>query len=525
MEIRGYAEIIWRRKWAIILTAFLATGIVAAGSYWMVPVYSASAMVRVADGREGAASYAGLAYSERLMATYVHLLRSRPSLEQAILRLGIDIDPRLLGDATEVKPLPNTELLRISAESTDPALAMQIANALADVLVEQQQKAYFGQGKSTSEILQEQLASVEDKLRADRALLASLTGLQEMEPVADRDLASLSGNLSATIRFQEQTYALLLDRYDRARLEEASRANSISIVAPATLPELPVRPQPRLYLVLGLVLGLVGGVGIAFLLENVDRTIHSPDDLEAAAGTALLGWIPAFRGRRGMGETGALLDLGETSPATEAFRMLGVSTMSALSKLTAEKQGRADTLLVTSAEPEAGKSTVTSNLAAALARTGRRVVVVDADLKRPRQHRIFGMPNDVGLSDVLLNGNRIHTALRPTMIPGISLLSSGSLAAHSVGPLNPHSLGQVIAHLAERADVILLDGPPLLASADALALAPVARGVLVIAARNQSTRRRVQIALKRMERVGGRTIGVVFNKEKGGDGDFRYYAK
>ena len=267
---------------------------------------------------------------------------------------------------------------------------------------------------------------------------------------------------------------------------------------------------------LGALVGLVGGMGLAFLFENLDPTLHSADDLEAAANVPVLGSIPEFKTPRRSRRGKIGLDLDARSPAAEAYRILRTSIFSVASDWPAKM------LLITSAEPGAGKTTVLANLAVVMAQAGRRVVVVDSDLRHPCLHQVFDLPNELGLSNVDLDLNRGDTALQETKIQGVRVLTSGPLPPDPAELLGSPETQRLIWQLATEADVVLLDSPPILPVADATVLAPILDGVLLVAARDQATGRRIQRALQEMDRVGAKTLGLVFNKAKAGDGDYYY---
>ena len=512
MEMQQYVEILQRRKWVILLTTIMTVAVVGVGSYLTTPIYSASTVVRIAQIQDLSVGYFDLNYSVRLMNTYEHVLKSRPFLEEVVQRLDINIlrlDPNVLpkdlAKRIKVEVLADTELLKITVESTNPRQAMEIANTLATLLIEEGQKLYAGQGKGAREILQEQLTIVEENLTKDRARFQSL-----LKADSGQDQAGTIQDLNARIRIQEQTYAMLLNEYDQARVAEAMRANSISVVEPAITPMAPSKPRLKLNIALGGLVGLVGGMGLAFLFENLDPAMHSADSLEAVAKVPLLGWIPRFSIPRGSRQGAILLDGDELSPVPEAFRILR-------SNILALAPGRPlKTLLIASAERGAGKSMVLANLAAAIAQAGRKkVIVVDSDLRNPCLHQVFDVPNERGLSNVVLDMNRVDTALQETKIPGLRVLPSG-------GPFPPNSgelldflnMQKLIKKLAEETDMVLLDSPPILAVADAAMLAPMVDGVLVIAAQDQATAKGIRRALQQLDKVGARVLGIVFNKAK-----------
>ena len=319
-----------------------------------------------------------------------------------------------LASAIKVESLPNTELIRVTVNHRDPRQAAAIANMLTVLLIEQGQKVYAGEGKSALEILQEQLTGLESRLGDDRTLLANLSAITP-DPDAPKDGSPV--DLAARIKVEEQTYATLLSQYEKARTDEAMRANSISVAERAVVPPAPSKPNRKLNLVLGALVGLLGGLGLALLFENLDPSTHSAADLATAGTLPLLGQIPTF----GLGKGGRRPIATSTggagqAAASEAFRVLGMNTLAVM----ADRQPR--TLMLSSAEPGAGKSLLAANLAAALAQTGLRVILVDGDLHHPRLHTLFDLPREPGLSDVVHDPGKLDGALQTTPALGVQLV-------------------------------------------------------------------------------------------------------
>lgn len=512
MELRRYVEILEARKWVVVVTMIVTIIVAGLGSFWMTPVYSASTTVRIAAIQDNSVGYFYPNYLDRLMNTYAQLLKSRLFLENAIQRLDLNILPEDLVKSIKAEALADSELIKIIAESPDPRQATDIANMLATLLIEQGQKIYFGQGKSARELLQEQLAIVEEKLAADRALLQSL--LVESSGQADSGKVK---DLNTKIGIQEQTYATLLDQYEKTRLGDAVRANSISVVEPATIPYAPSQPRKTLNIALGALVGLVGGIGLAFLFENLDSTIHSTDDLERLARIPLLASIPSIAVPRKSRGNPILLNGDALSPPGEAFRFLRSNILTPASGTPPR------TLLISSAEERAGKSTVSASLAVAMASAGRKVIVVDSDLRRPCLHQVFDLPNEVGLSNIILDSSGIDTVLQATEIQGVRVLTSGQWLGNPAELLGSSRMRSLVQELVQEADIVLFDAPPVLAVADTTVLARLMDGVLLVAARDQTTRKRLQKALQQLEKVGGQALGIVFNKAKAGDGDYYYH--
>ncbi len=513
MELKHYAEMLQRRKWVIALTLLVTMAVVSVASRLMSPVYSAVATVRIAQNPDQTNRNFDPNYADRLTNTYVQLLKSQPFLSNAIQRTALKTTPINLARQISVDPVANTELIKVTARSRDPNQAAAIANTLATLLVEQGQKVYSGGGQSPVDLLGSQLKVAEQNLANDLTRQQSLANGN-----SDPNRAAAIEELNTRISIDRQTYGNLLQQYNQAQLDQSMSANTISIVDPAMTPISPSQPRPLLYLALAALLGLIGGIGLAFLFEGLDPAIHSSDQLETAAGQSLLGWIPAFRTPERPGEDSLVTKGDGQSPAGEAFRVLRSNL------LAPDGVGPRKTLLVTSAEPGAGKSTVLANLAVTLAQTGRTVIAVDTDVKRPTLHRIFDVPNDRGLSTILNSPRRLDLALQATKIEGVRLLTSGPALPSGADPLDYAHMGDLIKDLAAEADMVLFDSPPVLASADALILAPMMDEVLVVAAAGEAAASRVQRALQQLQRVGARIVGVVFNKASTSDGDYYYSA-
>jgi succinoglycan biosynthesis transport protein ExoP len=508
VELRHYASILNHRKWLVLLTTILTMAVVAAGSYWMTPIYTASGLLRVAQPTSDVVSTSDLTYGTRLIQTYVQVLKSRPFLEETSNRLGLGLPADELADLIRVEAIPSTELIRISVNDRDPKQAAATANTLGDLLIEQGQKLYTGGGKDALQVLRDQLAAVETQLAEDRADHA-LAGSATPESAG-------ASSLATKIRAEEETYSMLLSQYEKARLEAALRANSISVVEPAKVPELPSQPNVKKNLALAAAVGLLAGIALAFLSESLTPTIHSPDELPAITKVELVGRIPRLRLHRRFWERGRALEAdAESAPQIEAFQALAAGVLSRHSS------PRPRTVLVSSAEAGAGKSTVTAFLGAALARIGRQVILVDGDHRRPCLHRIYHLPGAPGLAEAVQDPTVLRKCLRTTPFPGLRVLTAGSpdadLTVFWHGAMLPEVANQLIA----QADIVLWDTPPILISVEATLLAPLADLVLLVVAEDQTQSRQVKLATEQLRQIGCEAAGIVYNKTK--ESDYGYY--
>lgn len=503
MSIRDYVEILLRRKWIIIITFALVITITIVATLLTEPMYRASAMMRVLSV-SGGSSGDWIAYDtkqvERLMNTYAEFATSRPVLQELSQRLELEDWPQI---AVEI--LTNTELMQITAEARDPAIARDTANALAEVMIAQSRELYTGGGKTAQEILGEQLEQVKGELDG---VWSEYEALIAQSPEAADQIAAAS----RAIELKENTYGTLLDQYERNRVREAVLANTLSIIEPAIAPRSPAKPRKELNIALGLVIGLGGGVALAFLMESLDTTLYSVEQIKRTTSLPILGRVPAA-GRQAQTSL-----FNGSSPQGEAFRRLRTNLF------TIDHDFPLRALLVTSAEPKEGKSTTVSNLAFAVAQSGRQVVTVDAHLRLPTLHKVFGLSNRIGLSSVLEDKASLEEAMQETEIAGVHVLTSGPLPPNPAELLSSPQMTALIERLTSQYDMLLLDTPSVLAVTDAAALARSADGVLLIVERAQARQESVRAATQQLADVKANPIGVVVNRAQP-DSTYDYYSR
>ncbi len=392
--------------------------------------------------------------------------------------------------------------------------------------------------RETAEIARKVVLAAEADWRRARDEVGNLDRLvREQEEAAQRlrrDAVEFT-NLRAEVQKKRETLDALIARQGEmalsTRLKDLDATSSnIRIVSPARPPNAPFKPDTRLNLALGLLFGLGLGVGGAFFLDYLDNTVATRADVEAAAGLAVLASVPRH------GETAAALPRLRAeaaadadsevelvaardghAPASEAYRELRTAI------LMASPGSPPRRLMVSSALPAEGKSATTTNLAVALAQLGRRVVLVDTDLRRPRLHRVLGLDNDAGVSTWLAGLARDPERLaRATSIPGLDVVTSGPI------PPNPSELldSPVFAELAERLvalgyDHVLFDSPPTLSVTDAVLIASRADAVVLVARCGRTPKQSLRHAVERYAQAGIRPVGVVLNdvgREAGGYG-------
>jgi succinoglycan biosynthesis transport protein ExoP len=271
----------------------------------------------------------------------------------------------------------------------------------------------------------------------------------------------------------------------------------------------PVRPNKPLNIFLGIVIGLVVGVGLAFFIEYLDTSVKTIDDVERSLQTPVLGVIPQ--------NVGCLIDEGAESPHAEAYRVLRTNL------LFARKDDKLNTVAVVSAGAGEGKSTTVLNLATVFAQSGQRVLIVDSDLRRPTLHKMLHISNSAGLTNYLLKQNPLEEVIQTTAMPTLDFLASGKLPSSSLGILSSTQMKGLIGELKQRYDFVFFDSPPIMGVSDASILASEVDITLqVIQYRRYPQPMNIR-AKQLIEKVGGNLVGIVLNNINMSQDESYYY--
>ncbi|MBM3460150.1 MAG: polysaccharide biosynthesis tyrosine autokinase, partial [Armatimonadetes bacterium] len=285
------------------------------------------------------------------------------------------------------------------------------------------------------------------------------------------------------------------------------------VLEEARVPSEPVSQGRAQYLVAFAVMAAALGLGAALLQDHLDDRIRTPDDVERASQLVSLGHVPFLDPT----ESGIVLDGSARSPVAEAYRALRASVDFAA------MEGQVRRLLVTSPNKSEGKSVTSVNLAAAMAFNGKRVVLVDADLRRPSLHRVFGLSQERGLSQVLAGQLEVSEALQTTSRENLWVLTSGPLPHNPAELLGSPRLDQLLDCLAGIADFVILDSPPCLPVADPLVVASRVDAVLLVVHAGHTRRPALRHVRQLLQRAHARLLGVVMNRvEPGRRGDYYY---
>lgn len=572
MELKRFLTLARRWVWLLILGVALG----AAGGYFrsasQTPVFQASTRFIILRAAQTSAEYYYSSYldNQQLVQTYIQLLTTDKVLDAASEKLGYPVSA---GQAT-ASQVTETQFVSLTVSDTNPEHAAAIANVMVDVLIEQNEElqairyitseqnlqTQIDQVESQINDLQDQIdeisvATVQDQLKQVQSqidlLQSQVTELQSQiadlrtklqtpersaeiaekeatlsqiepvlalyqqvytnlvvlgQPVSDSaSTSSLLDQLQTTLNLYQSIYINRLNSLEAVRLARVQNTPNVVQVEPATVPSSPVSPRPFQSTALAAAIGLMLAAGIAFLVEYLDDTIKTMDDVEQALHLPVVGYIAEIQYDPDS-EEGIYVTRQPRSPVSEAFRLLRTNLEFAGVDHPIRR------LLVTSAGPGEGKTTVAVNLAAIIAQGGKRVTMLDADLRRPKVHRFLGLSNKVGLSDLFrgVNSNRLVSQAVDDL-QTVSVLTSGSLPPNPTELLASARMEQILEEAERDADVVVIDSPPSMV-ADSQVLAGKVDGVILIIRPGHTQSDAAMAAQEMLTRAGARTIGVVLNR-------------
>jgi len=372
--------------------------------------------------------------------------------------------------------------------------SLDLHHTLAEALIVGEAKA--ASLESRHRALQGSLRQANQELHRVPAQQISLARLQRQQEVA------------------QNVYSDLLKRSQEIEVGRVMALGNTDIAENAIAPRVPVKPDVPLNLAFGLVLGLAIGIGLALLQDQFDNTVRDQEEVARLVDSPILGTVPLFEASKASPASGRHLQ-GRT---LEAYRALRYSL-----NFVVPGEG-ARVILVTSANPLEGKTTTALNLASAAAASGRRAVLVDGDLRRPSVHRLLGLDEGKGVTDVLVGEATLSEALREADGSHLKVLTAGTRAPNPADLLDSAAMKGLVAELRKQADLVVLDSPPLLSVADSLVLADLSDAILLVCVPGTSHRRDLQRSRLLLAHIGRALAGVVLNKVEYRSG-YGYYQR
>lgn len=500
-DIRQYLDALKRRWWVIATAMMLCATVALAYSLLSPKIYEATAKVLISAQQDTSGTGNALTDPNQLqnqMQTQVQIATSDAVKAEADRLLGGDSERVLSIDASGVT---NTRVMEITAQSKSPQIAQHAADVYSQTYLQAGTRTAIDRVAAIGESVNQKKAQLQSQI--DQLNAQSVTNIPP-SVLAERD--ERKAQLKTQIdQIQRQ--------YDNAQAEALVREAAAAPFASAERPEDPVSPQPVRNLALALVLGTLLGAAIALAWERVDDRLRSGERFSRwFPQVPVLGSIPRVENWKNRDEARNITLVEPRSVTAEAYRGLRTS----LDFMALDQD--LDVIEVTSSTAGEGKSTTVSNLATAMAWAGRDVIVVSADLRRPRVHQFFGVTNERGLTDALLNPDQDPSAFLETVSldsqtsGSIRVLGTGSLPPNPSEILGSQSVKNLVEKLRTLADIVILDAPPILPVSDPIVLSQFADGVVLVANANSVTRNELQRAFQATERsLRCPILGVVIN--------------
>ena len=514
ISLQDYLTVLRRRKWLIVAATVLTVAAAVAVSLVQTPLYEAETEVVVEPVRrtQDVSLEQLLQPQNSMVETERLVVTSRPVATRAAETVGATDVSRLL-DRVEVEAIRDTRAVRIRVTDPDPVLAASIADAFAEGYLDYRRDQAVDELLAAGANLEGRAGDLRQEIAAIDTQLDGEQADEVLTVQRDALLAQLAQVLAQSSDFNDATQNV---------------TGGGAILAPAEVPEGPVSPQPVRTGALALVLGLLLGVGLAFLRDHVDDVIRDEADFKrATGGRPVLGRIPSWKDPEGGQRLATVVE--PNSIASESYRELSAGVRFLLlahgDQHLAAGEGGSDlgrSILVASGSAGDGKTSTAANLAVAAARVGLRTLLVDTDLRRASLAQRFGLGRTTGLSDLLLNGDQLRDHVVSVGVDNLRVLPAGKL------PPNPHELLASPAmralerEILQRVDLVIYDSPAVLAVPDALELGRHVDLAIVVGRAGVTGRRQLSSAIERLEQVGTDVAGSVLNDLDSKNDDYYY---
>ncbi len=496
IDIRDVWVLIRRWIWLIVLATFLSGGTAYFISGFVTPVYQAETLLLInADAGGGASQYNALLMSERLAKTYTEVIATDPIINEVISRLELQINSTALEALINVELVQGTPLIQVKVENANPELAAEIADSLASVFIEQNVQSQATKFAEAEEILLIQLTEQQRLLDDTEAELSALEDTEENRINRDR--------LEQSIMLHQLTYTRLIQSYGELRIKEAQFASNVELVERANIPESPIRPRKLINTALAAIAGMSVSISALFLMNWLDNTIENPSDIRDRFRQPVFGLIAEIEGY----QMQPITALHPRSPISEAFRSIrtNIQFVSVDSPI--------QSLLITSAVPAEGKSTIAANIAVVMAQGGFKVILLDADMRKPSVHRQLGVSNKFGLSNLFMAKKiDLKKYLQKTEVPGLQVITSGPLPPNPSELLSSQKMFSILTELNKQADFVVVDAPSFLAVTDAAVLSAQVNAVLLVVRAGKTVFDSFEIMLTQLKQIGANSLGVVLNR-------------
>jgi capsular exopolysaccharide synthesis family protein len=538
MELSGYLRLIRRWLWLLIAAAVVASSAAFVVVRTQPAIYQATTLLQLGN-------YLGLTdpspnmiqASAALSQSYITLLKTRPILQAVIDKLKLPFDTETLATLFVGQLTSGTSFLTLTVSYSDPVLAAELANELADQLIANSPTELTREQQEQARILQTEVQAAQAQLQRARDELSVIEAALGSDEIGEEERVVLTLRRSELIGEINVTQSNLASMTRTlSEIQQRGTVNFIRVVEPAQIPTRASNENPLPSMIAAALAALVVVFGAALLFEYLSDSLRSPAEIMPLLNVPLLGAIAPFGSKRGY-KNKLVAWTQPRSTIAEAYRALRVNIL--FRENLDETACRV--YVVTSPNPSEGKSVTIANLAVAFAMTGMRVLLIDFDLRRPVQHNIFNVPNTSGLAEIWrkreMNSHLDSEALRDqiaqqaprlihkTEIPNLSLLPSGNAPSSSSELIDSPQTRTLMQLLVQSGmyDVILIDTPPILVVTDTTVVARLTNAKSILVVESGRTRRGAAVrAAQQFTNLDLPLLGVVINRLKAQDRDAGY---
>ncbi len=512
LDLRQLLAIARRRAWIVLLLMVIAGSVAYVNSARETKIYSTSATMMISSTGQSTISpdYNSLVTSKYLAETYRMLITTTTVMDRVAERLGYDYVP----SGVSASLIEGSQFIVVNVTDTDPERATLVANTIVDEFKKYVNELAAAQASSLRVEIDDKIAAYEERITEIDSELAEINVPENADDARiqqhiidlQQERSSITQALNAL-----NTSALTLSA------EVLASSPRIDLASSAMVPTVPIEPKPRQALMLGLFVGLMLGIGVVALLEFLDNTVKPEQNLQEITGAPLLATVSAINRLQPGGAQVYTLAQPQSS-ATEAMRLLRTNLEFA------SASGPIQVATVTSPSPGDGKSTITANIGVVMAQAGMKVVIIDADLRKPTQHRVFGIPNDRGLTTLLTHPDQEWQSVGTRVaLQGLTLIPSGPIPPNPADLVASARFELLLETIRSEVDLVLVDSPPMLSASDALSIAARTDGVIIVCQSHKTRTDAIRHTANSLHQGGIRVIGVVLNRQKGQQGSTYYY--
>jgi capsular exopolysaccharide synthesis family protein len=497
MELKKYFYPLIRWWW-LLLTATLVAGVFSfLATLQQPPLYQANTTLMIGRAIENPNPSSNEFWlSQQLAENYADIANRDVIRESTMKALGLNFLPEYSAHA-----LPNSQLIEIMVVDTIPERAQAVASELANQLI-QRSPTGAQQAQNQQEFITQQLDAIRVQIQETNDEIerrqGELAGMDSARQITDtqNQITALQGKLSTL----QNNYASLFS------LTSQGAVNSLVVIEPAGVPTQPIGPGRIVSVLIAAAIGLLLAAVAAYIIEYLDDTIRQPEDVKRLIQAPVLGYIPDMEEEGKSGE-GLYVAKNPRHPVVDAYRSLRTNLEFA------SVDEPLKTLLVSSSDPQVGKTSLACNLAVVMAQGEKQVILLDCDFRRPMVHEFFGVPNNVGLSDVFLNWSNVEDVLKDSGESKLRVITSGTIPPNPTELISSKKMSEILKSLVELADIVIIDGPPFIVP-DAVILSAKADGVLLVVRPGFTHESAARGMMEQIKRAGARVVGVALSRIK-----------